>query len=143
MKMWGWIAKRCMFAMFAINVVPAIAATEMVKTQPGFYRTMLGGFEVTALNDGFITYTIPMLTGKTPEQIKYWSLALFFFVTSGLFPETEWLPRDPWRSRSLVSGPHINDCLHLGIFRESNSTLMILTDATTAANAKTPCARRG
>ena len=26
----------------------------MVKTQPGFYRLMLGEFEITAMNDGVI-----------------------------------------------------------------------------------------
>lgn len=32
------------------------AAAPMMKTQPGFYRMMLGEFEVTALNDGVIPY---------------------------------------------------------------------------------------
>jgi len=26
----------------------------MAKTQPGFYRMMLGDFEITALNDGVV-----------------------------------------------------------------------------------------
>jgi len=44
----------------------------MMKTQaPGFYRMMLGDFEVTALNDGVVTYSITMLTGKKPEQLKH------------------------------------------------------------------------
>ena len=39
----------------AVTLAPAtaVAAAPMVKTQaPGFYRTMLGDFEVTAINDG-------------------------------------------------------------------------------------------
>jgi acetyl esterase/lipase/glyoxylase-like metal-dependent hydrolase (beta-lactamase superfamily II) len=60
-----------MFAMFAIHVVPALAAAPMVKTQPGFYRMMLGDFEVTALNDGVVAYaTTQVLPTATPEQIK-------------------------------------------------------------------------
>ena len=44
----------------------------MVKTQaPGFYRIMIGEFEVTALNDGVIAYpTAQVLPKATPEQIK-------------------------------------------------------------------------
>lgn len=50
---------------------PGHAAAPMVKTQaPGFYRMMLGDFEVTALNDGVIEYaTATVLPGATPEQI--------------------------------------------------------------------------
>lgn len=40
-------------ACVAIPVPPASAATPMIKVQaPGFYRIMLGNFEVTALSDG-------------------------------------------------------------------------------------------
>jgi glyoxylase-like metal-dependent hydrolase (beta-lactamase superfamily II) len=48
------------------------AAVPMVKTQaPGFYRMMLGDFEVTALNDGVIDYaTAQVLPKATREQIK-------------------------------------------------------------------------
>jgi len=35
---------------------PASARAPMVKTQPGFYRMMLGDFEITALNDGVVAY---------------------------------------------------------------------------------------
>jgi len=49
----------------------AEAAAPQVKTQaPGYYRMMLGDFEVTALNDG--TVDLPMdklLTGAKPGQI--------------------------------------------------------------------------
>ena len=48
------------------------AGAPMVKTQaPGFYRIMIGEFEVTALNDGVIAYpTAQVLPKATPEQIK-------------------------------------------------------------------------
>ena len=50
-------------------VTPAAAAAPMVKTSPGYYRIMLGDFEVTALSDG--TVPLPMdklLTGVTPAE---------------------------------------------------------------------------
>jgi glyoxylase-like metal-dependent hydrolase (beta-lactamase superfamily II) len=48
------------------------AAAPMVKTQaPGFYRMMLGDFEVTALNDGVVAYrTRRLLPTATALQIK-------------------------------------------------------------------------
>lgn len=53
-------------------LTPAHAAAPMVKTQaPGFYRMMLGDFEVTALNDGVVAYpTTQVLPTATPQQIK-------------------------------------------------------------------------
>jgi glyoxylase-like metal-dependent hydrolase (beta-lactamase superfamily II) len=41
-----------------------------VKTQaPGYYRMMLGDFEVTALSDGTVDLPLPrLLVGKTPEE---------------------------------------------------------------------------
>ena len=47
------------------------AVVPMMKTQPGFYRLMLGDFEITALNDGVVAYsTKRVLPTATPEQIK-------------------------------------------------------------------------
>ena len=50
---------------------PALAGAPMVKAQaPGYYRMMLGEFEVTALSDG--TVALPMdkwLTGTTPTHV--------------------------------------------------------------------------
>ena len=50
----------------------AHAAAPMVKTQaPGYYRVMVGDFEVTALSDG--TVALPMdklLTGTTPAKVQ-------------------------------------------------------------------------
>jgi glyoxylase-like metal-dependent hydrolase (beta-lactamase superfamily II) len=50
----------------------AHAAAPLVKTQaPGFYRMMLGDFEITALNDGVVAWpTGKALPGATPEQIQ-------------------------------------------------------------------------
>jgi glyoxylase-like metal-dependent hydrolase (beta-lactamase superfamily II) len=43
----------------------------MVKTQPGYYRVMLGDFEVTALNDGVVEYPAHrVLPTATPQQIR-------------------------------------------------------------------------
>ena len=61
----------------------AHAAAPMVKTQaPGYYRVMLGDFEVTALSDG--TVALPMdkvLTDTTPAQVKS-AFASVFMPTS-------------------------------------------------------------
>jgi glyoxylase-like metal-dependent hydrolase (beta-lactamase superfamily II) len=58
---------------FGIPAATAIAAAPMVKTSaPGYYRLMLGDFEVTALSDG--TGALPvdqMLTGTTPDQVQH------------------------------------------------------------------------
>src|SRR5580698_6372797 len=46
------------------------AAVPMVKTQaPGFYRMMLGDFEITALNDGVVTMPV-MFPGMSAEEIR-------------------------------------------------------------------------
>ncbi|HEY2465366.1 MAG TPA: MBL fold metallo-hydrolase [Steroidobacteraceae bacterium] len=58
-------------ALVFCSFVPVNASAPMVKTQPGFYRVMLGDFEVTALNDGVVDYpTARLLPTATPEQIK-------------------------------------------------------------------------
>lgn len=50
----------------------ASAATPMVRTQaPGYYRLMLGDFEVTALNDGTIDFPMDqLLIGASPGRIR-------------------------------------------------------------------------
>jgi hypothetical protein len=55
----GWLTKVCVFAMFAIHAGQAPAAAPMAKAQPGFFRMMLGDFEITALNDGVVAYAVP------------------------------------------------------------------------------------
>lgn len=58
-------------ALFAVARALSEAATPMAKTQPGFYRMMLGNVEVTALNDGVVAYpTRRVLPTATPEEIK-------------------------------------------------------------------------
>lgn len=58
------------FGAFSVSA-PAFAAAPQVKTQaPGFYRMMLGDFEITALNDG--TVDLPMdklLAGAKAGQV--------------------------------------------------------------------------
>jgi glyoxylase-like metal-dependent hydrolase (beta-lactamase superfamily II) len=51
---------------------PSHAAAPLAKTQArGFYRMMLGDFEITALNDGVVAYqTKQVLPTATPEQIN-------------------------------------------------------------------------
>lgn len=49
------------------------ASAPMVKTNgPGFYRFMLGNFEVTALSDGTFNFPVKQfMTNVTPEQIDH------------------------------------------------------------------------
>lgn len=59
----------------AFAPVSAVAAAPMVQTQaPGFYRMMLGDFEVTALNDGTISLDVAKLlaepAAKTDAALK-------------------------------------------------------------------------
>jgi glyoxylase-like metal-dependent hydrolase (beta-lactamase superfamily II) len=55
----------------SIHVENAYAAAPMVKTQaPGYYRVMLGNFEVTALSDGTITLPVDkLLMNTTPAKV--------------------------------------------------------------------------
>jgi glyoxylase-like metal-dependent hydrolase (beta-lactamase superfamily II) len=57
----------------------AQAAAPMVKTQaPGYYRMMLGDFEITALSDGTVPLPVSeLLTGTTPAKVKQ-ALARFY-----------------------------------------------------------------
>lgn len=52
-------------------LLPAGATAPIVKTQPGFYRMMLGDFEITALNDGVVDYpTAQVLPKASADEIK-------------------------------------------------------------------------
>lgn len=54
-----------------VPIIPTYASAPMVKTQPGFYRMMLGDFEITALNDGVVDYsTRQVLPGASEEEIN-------------------------------------------------------------------------
>lgn len=49
----------------------AQAAAPQVKTQSGYYRMMLGDFEITALSDGTVTLPLDkLLTETTPDRIR-------------------------------------------------------------------------
>ena len=61
-----------------LATAPALAAAPMAKTQaPGFYRIMLGSFEVTALNDGFFDLPVDKLLKQPPEKTDA-ALAKYF-----------------------------------------------------------------
>lgn len=64
--------KRCLLgAALAVMSLQAGAAAPQAKTPtPGFYRIMLGSFEVTALSDGIIRLPADkLLLNTTPQQI--------------------------------------------------------------------------
>jgi glyoxylase-like metal-dependent hydrolase (beta-lactamase superfamily II) len=66
------IALRFAIASIAVApAVPALAAAPMVKSSaPGYYRMMLGDFEVTALSDGTGAFPVDkLLTDTTPEKV--------------------------------------------------------------------------
>ena len=61
-------------ALLGLGAYPVIAtaAAPMVKTQaPGYYRMMLGDFEVTALSDGTVQLPMPkLLIAARPGEVK-------------------------------------------------------------------------
>ena len=72
-------------AVTAVSLAPvsaAHAAAPMAKTSaPGFYRMMLGDFEVTALSDGTVDLPVDkLLTNTTPAKVKS-ALAKSFLTT--------------------------------------------------------------
>ncbi len=60
------------FAAGSLFLAAANAAAPMAKAQaPGYYRMMLGDFEVTALSDGTLGLPVTkMLTNTTPEHVR-------------------------------------------------------------------------
>ncbi|HMA50052.1 MAG TPA: MBL fold metallo-hydrolase [Magnetospirillaceae bacterium] len=59
------------FAVAALTSAPVSAAAPMAKTNaPGFYRIMLGDFEVTALNDGTNDMPWANILKAPPEQTQ-------------------------------------------------------------------------
>jgi glyoxylase-like metal-dependent hydrolase (beta-lactamase superfamily II) len=73
MTRWTHPVRRTLAALAGslLLAVAAHAAAPMVKTQaPGYYRVMLGDFEVTALFDGVIdVQPTQLLTNTTPAQV--------------------------------------------------------------------------
>ena len=58
-------------AAFGATLAPTVAAAAapMVKTQaPGFYRVMVGDFEVNAINDGTVTLDVAKLLAEPPAK---------------------------------------------------------------------------
>ncbi len=50
---------------------PSFADVAMIKTSPGYYRMMLGDFEITALSDGTVALPVDqLLTNTTSEQVN-------------------------------------------------------------------------
>lgn len=57
---------------------PALAEAPMVKTQvPGYYRTLVGAFEVTALFDGAIELDTALLRNVQPEELNLMLARMF------------------------------------------------------------------
>ena len=63
---------RCALVALSLAVAaPAVAAPPQQKTQvPGYYRFGLGGFEVTALYDGYIDLDPKILTGVSAQEVQ-------------------------------------------------------------------------
>ena len=67
---------RALLAAVAVSIIaigfPAHAAAPLAKTQPpGYYRMMLGDFEITALSDGTIPLPVDtLLTNTSPAKVK-------------------------------------------------------------------------
>jgi hypothetical protein len=59
-----------LIAFVASGGEPTHAASPIVKTSRGFYRMMLGDFEVTALSDGVVRSTSQVLPTATLLEIK-------------------------------------------------------------------------
>jgi glyoxylase-like metal-dependent hydrolase (beta-lactamase superfamily II) len=58
-------------ALLAVASGAALAAAPMARTQaPGFYRTMLGDFEVTVLNDGTVDLPMDKLLHNKPGKTE-------------------------------------------------------------------------
>ena len=56
---------------FSLVSAPALAAAPMIKSQaPGYYRVMLGNFEVTALNDGTVDLPVDKLLHGNATEIS-------------------------------------------------------------------------
>lgn len=68
MKTFKPLAAALAFALFA---GAATAAAPMAKTQaPGYFRVMLGDFEITPLSDGTVDLPVDQLLAQKPEKTK-------------------------------------------------------------------------
>lgn len=75
-RFWDWFAggaRRAAVALLASGLAAAVqAAAPQLKTSgPGYYRMMLGDFEITALNDGTVDlHAGQLLTNTTAERVR-------------------------------------------------------------------------
>ncbi len=62
----------CLLAALVALAPPALAEAPQLKTQaPGWYRMMLGKFEITALSDGTVALPVDkLLTNTTPDRVN-------------------------------------------------------------------------
>jgi len=67
----------CLVVMLVGTVLSAGAAAPPAKGQvPGYYRMMLGDFEIIALNDGILPLDVKkLLTNTTPARVDPTALA--------------------------------------------------------------------
>ena len=65
------LLRSCLFTIASLLASAGHAAAPMVKTQaPGFYRMMLGDFEITALSDGTVALPVDqLLTNTNPARV--------------------------------------------------------------------------
>jgi glyoxylase-like metal-dependent hydrolase (beta-lactamase superfamily II) len=72
MTMTTWLGRTAAACTLGLLAAGALAAAPQLKTQaPGYYRMMLGDFEVTALSDGtFPMKTSELLTHITPKELQ-------------------------------------------------------------------------
>ncbi|HEY4067588.1 MAG TPA: MBL fold metallo-hydrolase [Burkholderiaceae bacterium] len=66
-SLWTWRGLAAFVGAAALAAGAAHAAAPQVKTQPGYYRVMLGDFEVTALSDGTVALPIDTLLTRTTK----------------------------------------------------------------------------
>ncbi|MEO6920264.1 MAG: MBL fold metallo-hydrolase [Collimonas sp.] len=69
-------------AITAFGSAPALAAAPLVKTPaPGFFRVMLGDFEITALNDGTLDLPVEKILTNTTEAKVEQALAKSYLAS--------------------------------------------------------------
>ena len=70
MRVHGWRAALVLASSFALATAAHAAAPQVKTSAPGFYRMMLGDFEITALSDGTVALPVDkLLTNTTPGQV--------------------------------------------------------------------------